>query len=109
MTVISIGELSNRFRLETPVRTPEAGGGAHVAWTLVAEIWGALRSTAGSESLEADGLKARTSHEIWIRYREGLGADMRFVLGARVFDIRAVIEQPERRRFLKCVVEERRG
>jgi head-tail adaptor len=32
---------------------------------------------------------------------------MRFVLGARVFDIRAVIAEDGRRRFLKCLVEER--
>jgi SPP1 family predicted phage head-tail adaptor len=107
MTVIPIGELSHRLRLEAPSRTADGGGGANVIWTLVAEVWGAIRTASGSERLEADGLKGRVSHEIWIRHRDGVAPDMRFVEGARVFDIRAVLDQAGRRTFLRCAVEER--
>lgn len=109
MTVISIGELSHRFALQAPVRAPDGGGGATVTWSLIAELWGALRPVSGGERLEADGLKERIGHEIWIRHREGVTAEMRFVLGPRVFDIRAVMDVGERRRFLRCLVEERRS
>jgi SPP1 family predicted phage head-tail adaptor len=108
MTVISIGELSHRFALQAPVRTADGGGGATVTWSLIAELWGALRPISGGEDLEADGLKERIAHEIWIRHRDGVTSDMRFVLGTRVFDIRAVMDVGERRRFLRCLVAERR-
>jgi SPP1 family predicted phage head-tail adaptor len=108
MTVISIGELSHRFALMAPVRTADGGGGATVTWSLIAELWGALRPVSGGEHVEADGVKDRIAHEIWIRHRAGVTSDMRFVLGARVFEIRAVVDVGERRRFLRCLVEERR-
>jgi SPP1 family predicted phage head-tail adaptor len=107
MTVIPIGELSHRLRLERPVRTPEAGG-AVVTWVLVAELWGAIRPTGGGEVAAGDRLEERAASEIWVRYRDGVTAAMRFVLGRRVFDIRAVIESGERKRYLRCLVEERK-
>lgn len=107
MTVIPIGELSHRVRLEQPERTPDAAGGATVVWSLVAEVWAALRPLSGSETVAADGLTGRVSHEIWIRHRDGVVPEMRFVEGTRHFDIRAVIAAGGRKRFLKCLAEER--
>jgi SPP1 family predicted phage head-tail adaptor len=74
---------------------------------LIAEVWGALRPYAGGEIVEADGVKGRISHEIWIRHRTGLTHEMRFALGARVFEIRSIIDTGERHRFLRCLVGER--
>jgi SPP1 family predicted phage head-tail adaptor len=107
VTVISIGELSTRIALQAPLRTEDGGGGASVAWSLVAEVWGAVRPVSGHEVVEADSVAGRVSHEIWIRHRAGVVPEMRFVLGQRTFEIRAVIESLERRRFLRCLVEER--
>jgi SPP1 family predicted phage head-tail adaptor len=107
MSIIHIGELSSRLRLEAPVRSPDGAGGATVTWSLVAEVWGAIRPIGGAEALEADGLKGRTTHEIWIRHRDGVLPEMRFVLGSRVFDIRAVVATAERNRFMKCLADER--
>lgn len=107
MTVIQIGELCNRLSLETPLRSGEAGGGAEITWSPIAEVWGAVRALGGTESVEADGIKARASHEIWIRWRSDVVPQMRFVDGARVFDIVSAADAGGRRRFLKCVVVER--
>jgi SPP1 family predicted phage head-tail adaptor len=107
MTEVTIGELSHRFALQSPVRTADGGGGAAVTWALIAEVWGALRPVSGGESAEADGVSGRLKHEIWIRYRDGVLPEMRFVLGARVFEVRAAIAHGWRHRFLKCLVEER--
>lgn len=107
MTVVSIGEMSTRLALQAPLRADDGGGGATVTWSLVAEVWGAVRPVSGGEVYEADGLSGRVSHEIWIRHRTGVLPEMRFGLGTRVFEIRAVIESIERRCFLRCLVEER--
>lgn len=103
---VAIGDMRHRLALEAPLSAEDGGGGAKETWALVAEVWGAIRPISGSESVEADGLRGRVSHEIWIRYRN-LAPEMRFVLGPRVFDIRAAIDVGERRRFLRCLVEER--
>ncbi|MFA5951341.1 MAG: phage head closure protein [Hyphomicrobium sp.] len=107
MTIIPIGELSHRFALQSPVLTPDGGGGETTTWSLAAEIWGALRPYSGGEQFEADGLSGRISHELWIRHRQGVTLDMRFVLGSRIFEMRSVLDVGERRRFLRCLVEER--
>lgn len=107
MTTLRIGELYHRLALEAATRIDDGAGGATETWALIAEVWGALRPASGSEAVEADGLKGRAAHEIWIRHRTGVLPEMRFRLGTRLFDIRAVIDQAERQRFLRCLVEER--
>lgn len=107
MTTVPIGEMRHRLKLEAPLASPDGGGGVTRTWSLVAEVWGAIRPVSGSESFEADGLRGRVSHEIWIRHRAGVVPEMRFALGARIFEIRAVIDSAGRHRFLRCLVEER--
>ena len=107
MTRMPIGEMRHRLAIEAPLETADGGGGVARVWSLVAEAWGSVQPVSGSERVEADGLQGRVSHEIWIRHRAGLGPHMRFKLGARIFEIRAVIDSGERRRFLRCLVEER--
>lgn len=104
---VGIGDLRVRLALQAPLTSADGGGGVTTTWALVAEVWAALHPSSGSETFEADGLKGRVSHEIWIRYRAGVEPKMRFVLGTRVFEIRAVIDTGERHRFLRCLVEER--
>lgn len=104
---VSIGDLRHRLALQAPMASADGGGGVMQTWSLVAEVWAALRPSSGSEAFEADGLKGRVSHEIWIRHRSGVGPEMRFVLGTRIFEIRAVIDTGERHRFLRCLAEER--
>lgn len=107
MTSPTIGELRHRLSLQSAARAPDGGGGVSLAWSTIAEVSGAIRPVAGSEALDADRLSGRITHEVWIRHRAGVAAVMRFVLGARVFDIRAVLDPGERRRWLRCLVEER--
>lgn len=107
MTEPRIGDLRHRMTLQAPARTADGGGGASIVWALVAEVSAALRPATGGESLAADRLSGRVSHEIWIRHRAGVKGEMRFVLGARVFEIRAALDVAERRRWLRCLVEEK--
>lgn len=104
---VTIGELRHRLALQAPLASDDGGGGVERTWALVAEVWAAIRPASGSERVEADGVHGHVSHEIWIRHRSGVVPEMRFVLGARVFEIRTAIDSGERHRFLRCLVEER--
>lgn len=106
MTDPPIGALRHRLTLQRPVRADDGGGGAAVAWETVAEPWAAVSPVTGSEAHEADRLAGRVSHEIWIRWRAGVAPGMRFTMGARVFNIHAVLDIGERRRWLRCLAEE---
>ena len=104
---VRIGDLRHRIVLEQVVRQDDGSGGAEETWELVEELWAALRPISGQESDASDQLAGRITHEIWLRYRPGVKPEMRFRIGARIFDVRAVIDAGERRQFLKCMAEEK--
>lgn len=104
---VTIGDMRHRLQLEAPLTSADGGGGVTRTWSLVAEVWAALKPLSGDEVSEADGVSGRVSHEVWIRYRTGVLPEMRFRLGTRVFEIRSVIDTGERHRFLRCLAEER--
>ena len=103
----AIGKMRSWITLQQAVRTPDGGGGASVTWTSVSDLWARIMPVSGTESVDADGLKGRITHEIWIRWRADAGPHMRFVLGSRIFDIRSAIDVEETHRFQRCLVEEK--
>lgn len=104
---IRIGDLRHRLVLEEVSRVDDGSGGSDETWLAVTELWAGLRPMTGQEREAADQIAGRVTHEIWVRHRTGVKPRMRFRYGARVFEIRAVIDAGERRRFLKCLAEER--
>ncbi len=101
-----------RHRLVLQARNPAGdGGGGQVGdpWAApvtVATVWGDIMPLSGSERLRAMKLESRVTHRIAIRFRLGLTGDMRFVFGARTFNIRAVVDVGERHRMLELLCEE---
>lgn len=104
---LHIGELRHRLVLEQVVRQDDGSGGADETWEMVDELWAAVRPVGGQEGDVSDQLSSRVSHEIWVRYRAGVKPEMRLRGGTRIFEVRVVIDVGERRRYLKCMVEER--
>ena len=104
---IGIGDLRSRLSLQAPVRISDGGGGAATSWTLVANLWAAVRPIHGKEKALADRISGSLTHEIHIRWRAGVAPSMRFVMGARVFEILVVMDNGERRQWLRCLCEER--
>ncbi len=101
-----IGRLRHRLVLESVERTPDGGGGATKTWIEEATVWADLRPLGGSESVVADHLSGRLSHEIVIRYRDGVTPAMRFRQDTRIFKISAVLDLEERHAFLRCLCTE---
>lgn len=104
---VSASDLRHRIAIERDVRTPDGGGGAEVAWQLVAEVWAAIWPRTASEQLESDRAAGTATHDIWIRYRPDVTPQMRIAFGNRIFNIRGVLDMDGKRRWLKCVSEER--
>ncbi|MGH1418210.1 MAG: phage head closure protein [Hyphomicrobiaceae bacterium] len=107
MNRVSIGDMRQRLVLEQPDFISDGGGGVEETWLVVAELWAAMKPLTGAERVEAEAVAGRVSHEVWLRYRDGVTSEMRFRLGNRFLDIRAVIDVDEKGRFLKCLAEER--
>lgn len=107
MTAKRLAAMRERVTLEEAVAVADGGGGSMVSWVAVAEVWAAIRPRTGSEVVDAGGIGGRVTHEVTIRYRDGVTAQRRLRMGSRIFDIKAVIDEGEAHRFLTCLVEER--
>lgn len=102
-----IGSFRHRVVLERPVRESDGGGGAAQSWEPVANLWAIITERSGKEAVQTARLSGRRNLDVTIRYRADVAAQMRFRFGDRLFDIRAVLDEDGRRRFLTCGCEER--
>lgn len=103
------GELSTRLTLEQPVRAADGGGGATIAWAPVASLWASLRPLSRRERRGQGGVVSEVTHDVTIRHRAGVGPEMRFTGGGRVFAILAVLDDGARRRIVCHCREETRA
>ena len=107
---VEAGRLRHRLVLQSPSTQPDGGGGQvgdpWAAPVKVATVWGSVEPVSGRERLRAQRLETQVTHRITIRYRMGVTAAMRLVLGVRVFNIRAVLDLGERHRVLELLCEE---
>ncbi len=104
---MSIADLRHRLSLERRVAQNSTQDDVAPVWTAVAVVWADVRPVAGAETVVADRLQSRVTHEVRLRRRDGLGPDLRFRSGARVFHIVSVVDEGERSRMMICRVEER--
>lgn len=102
-----IGALRHRLTIEAVSRVPDGGGGAIETWLPVADVWGAITPTGGLEATPAEAVAGSVTHSILVRHRADIVPAMRLRLGARLFEISAVVDIDERRRHLKLLCRER--
>jgi SPP1 family predicted phage head-tail adaptor len=109
MTRPRIGELRQRVTLQQPNDVPDGAGGFTRSWSDLASVWARIEPLSGAERLRAVQLESAVSHRVTLRYREGVSASLRLKFGARVFNIRAVINLEERKDYLDLLCEEGAG
>lgn len=106
---MSIGALRHRVTIEAENASPDGAGGLTDPWAnpiQVATVWAEITPLTGDERLQAMRLEDRVSHRIRIRYRADVTAQHRLRLGTRIFNIRSVINESERDRWLTVLAEE---
>lgn len=101
------GALNQRVTYQVPTRTRDALGDESEAWTTVGTYWAQVRSPSGTEALNADQMKAVTSHVIEIRWPGFIPSPLgRFLLGTRTLNIRWASDVEQRKRRVKAFCEE---
>ncbi len=103
---VKAGRLRHRVTLQSAADTADGGGGFTTTWSDVATVWAAIEPLKSRERLFAQQLENPVTHRVTIRYRAGVTAKMRLEFGARVFNIRGVINAGERDRTLELLCEE---
>lgn len=106
-------QLTRRIVLESPVPTPDGGGGASQSWTALGTVWADMRAGTGGAANGLGGADlSRVRWRVIVRGApEGSPRrprpGQRFREGARVFPIVAVAERDPTGRYLTCFAEER--
>lgn len=103
------GMLRHTIDIESRVITPTEGedGGGDQSWpTFLSSVRASVKPTSGSEQWHSQQLKARITHEVVMRYRAGVTADMRVKFGTRYMNIHQVKNIEERNRWYVLMVEE---
>jgi SPP1 family predicted phage head-tail adaptor len=85
-----IGTLNKRVTIQAPASSASDGAGGTVAaapWVDLATVWASISPLIGRELLAAQAVQAETSHRVTIRFRSGVSAKCRILLGTRVFRV----------------------
>jgi len=72
------------------------------AWTTFAVMWAHVADLSGREYTAADATQNTAQTSMNIKYKAGLVADMRVLLGSDIYNIEAVLGQDKQNLTLMC-------
>jgi SPP1 family predicted phage head-tail adaptor len=101
-----LSSLNRRVTLESQTLTPDGGGGFSGSWNTVATVWAAIEPLSGEDVFGPDASEARVKYRITIRRRVDVFAGMRVNDGARLYGIKAVLDDGPLAQFLTLMTEE---
>jgi SPP1 family predicted phage head-tail adaptor len=104
--MFGIGLFRQRLYLQQENNVADTGGGAVLGWTTLKVVWAEVEPLQGRENGQAGKLTGSATHRIRMRYDSSITSAMRFVWGARVFNIRSMRNMIERNRMLEIIAEE---
>ena len=100
------GTLNTRVTIERKTGgTNDWGEPLPESWTPVATVWSNVRHLSGSEAIKADAATSTVRASIRIRWRTGLDAGMRAMVGGTAYNITAVLPDLVRREHVDLVCE----
>jgi SPP1 family predicted phage head-tail adaptor len=85
---------------------PDGLGGHTQAWSEIGSMFGMIEPVTANSIVGADQTLETVTHRVTIRMREGIRSGMRFVKGARAFDILTIHDPDESGRYLICRAKE---
>lgn len=107
---IKAGELRHRIQIQTFTESQNASGETIRLWPpsggTSTPTWASVAPLQGVEKLAAMQVNASATHQVKMRYHEGLNAANRIVFNNRIFDINSVLDTLERRIEHVCVCQE---
>lgn len=100
------GKLRHRIAIEQVTSTGDGYGGRSEAWATFATVWAFVKPLRGHEYFQAQQMQAKVTHNIKMRYRQGVTHKMRVRYGSRILNIVSVINPDEKGRELVLMCEE---
>lgn len=83
------GKLRDEIELQRATFAADAAGTQVATWTTLADVWARIKPLRGRESVEQMQIQSDVTHEIQIRFFEGLKSEDRIKFGSRIFNFMA--------------------
>ena len=99
------GRLNRRCTLQAPGTTQDELGQPIPGWTDVATVWGDVRLRSGLESVKAGAVVSTVQASVRIRYRTGIHAGMRVLVGSVPYEVLAVQSDVGGREYVDLVCQ----
>lgn len=104
---MQIGSLRHRIALESFTTSSDGMGGGTATWaTEVLNLPAAIWPTSAKEQRQAAAPTMSISHQIRIRYYEGISAAWRVKFGTRYFSITSIVDFEERHIYMDLLCRE---
>ncbi len=98
------GTLNTRITIQRRTGGEDAWGAPLPAgWEDVAKVWANVRHVSGSEMIRADADVSKVKASIRIRWRCGIDAGMRVLIGQSVYLVDAVLPDMQKREHVDIV------
>lgn len=98
--------LNHRIELQSLGAGQSSTGQPNGAWSTYATVFAAVEPISGREYFNASGERAEVTHKIKLRVGPSVVPKHRALFGARVFNIRSVLNIEERGRYLQLMATE---
>jgi len=101
-----IGPLRHRITIQRLSKNQNGMGEEEPGWTNVTTRWASIEPISGREYFSAQQVNAEVTHRVRIRYLAGMESTMRLLYGARVFQIKVIMNAEERKKALEILCTE---
>lgn len=105
-----MSDLRHRVSVSSPSSTPDGLGGYSESYAAAtpATVWASIQpaTPAVIERVVGNGLEAKVSHVVTVRYHAGITTKTRLTYGSRLLDVRGVQDIREHGEWLVLACEE---
>ena len=106
--MIDAGRFDRQLTIEVPVEIADGCGGYTTGYSVLDSVWAHICPIRSQPVSSGDTRREVITHAVFIRFRPGVVAGSRFITGSRVFQVVAIHDPDETRRYLQCQVIEYR-
>ena len=101
-----VGTLRHFGTIEGYTETKDTFGAVSKAWSEFCKVYANINPLRGDEKYVSAEKHATATHQVTVRYRQGINPKMRLTLRGRTFEIVSVINVGERDKMMQLIVEE---
>ena len=101
-----IGQMRRRLTIQSAVDVADGAGGVQRRFQDVGGLWAQIRPLSVTSRITPAGEQALVTHLIIYRERSMVTAGMRFVIGNRIFNIRAIEPYDDLSSFVRALCQE---